>query len=86
MSAMTSIIKRFGAWLWRVILSDLWDRFWFFMRSDRAVLVWASAVGMLAGLVAVLLKNGVALIRAGFFGAQASPHGNGFWAWGPYLG
>jgi len=86
MSAMASIIKRFGAWLWRVILSDLWDRFWFFMRSDRAVLVWASAVGMLAGLVAVLLKNGVALIRAGFFGAQSFTS----WQWilglGPILG
>ena len=83
---MASIMKRFGAWLWRVILSDLWERFWLFMRSDRAVLVWASAVGMLAGLVAVLLKNGVALIRAGFFGAQSFTS----WQWilglGPILG
>ena len=86
MSGMARIMKRFGAWLWRVILSDLLDRFWFFMRSDRAVLVWASAVGMLAGLVAVLLKNGVALIRAGFFGAQSFTS----WQWilglGPILG
>ena len=56
------------------------------MRSDRAVLVWASTVGMLAGLVAVLLKNGVALIRAGFFGAQSFTS----WQWilglGPILG
>ena len=56
------------------------------MRSDRAVLVWASAVGMLAGLVAVLLKNGVALIRTGFFGAQSFTG----WQWilglGPIVG
>ncbi len=56
------------------------------MRSDRAVLVWASAVGMLAGLVAVLLKNGVSLIRTGFFGAQSFTG----WQWilglGPIIG
>ena len=48
------------------------------MRSDRAVLVWASAVGMLAGLVAVLLKNGVALIRTVFSEPKVSLAGNGF--------
>lgn len=79
-------MKKLWGWIWRFILSDLWDKLWVFMRSDRAVLVWASAVGMLAGLVAVLLKNGVALIRTGFFGAQSFTG----WQWilglGPILG
>ncbi|MAO46233.1 MAG: chloride channel protein [Crocinitomicaceae bacterium] len=68
------------------LISNLLARFWGFMRSDRAILVWASAVGMLAGLVAVLLKNGVALIRSGFFGAQSFTG----WKWilglGPIIG
>ena len=56
------------------------------MRSDRAILVWASAVGVLAGLVAVLLKNGVALIRTGFFGAKDFVGWNGLLSLGPIIG
>ena len=51
-------------------LSSSLTKLWIFLRSDSAILVWASVVGVLAGLVAVLLKNGVALIRSGIFGTQ----------------
>lgn len=56
------------------------------MRSNRAILVWASAVGVLAGLVAVLLKNGVSLIRSGFFGVQEMTSMQWILGLGPIIG
>ena len=56
------------------------------MRSNRAILVWASAVGVLAGLVAVLLKNGVSLIRTGFFGVQEMTSMQWILGLGPIIG
>lgn len=56
------------------------------MRSDRAILVWASAVGVLAGLVAVLLKNGVSLIRSVFFGVQEVTSMQWILGLGPVIG
>lgn len=61
-------------------------RFWEFMRSNRAILVWASAVGVLAGLVSVLLKNGVSLIRSGFFGVQEMTSMQWILGLGPIIG
>ena len=56
------------------------------MRSNRAILVWASAVGVLAGLVAVLLTNGVSLIRTGFFGVQEMTSMQWILGLGPIIG
>lgn len=48
--------------------------------------MWASAVGVLAGLVAVLLKNGVSLIRSGFFGVQEMTSMQWILGLGPIIG
>jgi CIC family chloride channel protein len=68
------------------LIEQLWEKFWEFMRSNRAILVWASAVGVLAGLVAVLLKNGVSLIRSGFFGVQEMTSMQWILGLGPIIG
>ena len=59
---------------------------WKFLRSDKAILVWASLVGVLAGLVAVLLKNGVSMIRSGIFSAQAFTNFEPLIGLGPIIG
>ena len=59
---------------------------WKFLRSDKAILVWASLVGVLAGLVAVLLKNGVSMIRSGIFSAQAFTNFKPLIGLGPIIG
>jgi CIC family chloride channel protein len=59
---------------------------WKFLRSDKAILVWASLVGVLAGLVAVLLKNGVSMIRSGIFSVQAFTNFKPLIGLGPILG
>ena len=61
------------------MIKSLSSKAWEFLRSDRAILLWASVVGVLAGLVAVLLKNGVSLIRSGFFRPKPTPVGPLFW-------
>ena len=62
------------------MIKSLSSKAWEFLKSDRAILLWASVVGVLAGLVAVLLKNGVSLIRSGIFSAQT------YSGWSPLLG
>ena len=62
------------------MIKSLSSKAWEFLRSDRAILLWASIVGVLAGLVAVLLKNGVSFIRSGIFSAQT------YSGWSPLLG
>ncbi len=62
------------------MIKSLSSKAWEFIRSDRAILLWASIVGVLAGLVAVLLKNGVSFIRSGIFSAQT------YSGWSPLLG
>ena len=57
------------------MIKSLSSKGWEFLRSDRAILVWASLVGVLCGFVAVLLKNGVSLIRSGIFSAHVSGEG-----------
>lgn len=59
---------------------------WEFLRSDKAILVWASLVGVLAGLVAVLLKNGVSMIRSGIFSAQTFTNFKPLIGLGPIIG
>jgi CIC family chloride channel protein len=59
---------------------------WKFLRSDKAILVWASLVGVLAGLVAVLLKNGVSMIRSGIFSVQAFTNFKPLIGLGPIIG
>ncbi|MBT6175157.1 MAG: chloride channel protein [Flavobacteriales bacterium] len=59
---------------------------WKFLKSDKAILVWASLVGVLAGLVAVLLKNGVSMIRSGIFSVQAFTNFKPLIGLGPIIG
>ena len=59
---------------------------WKFLRSDKAILVWASLVGVLAGLVAVLLKNGVSMIRSGIFSVQDLTNFKPLIGLGPIIG
>jgi len=59
---------------------------WEFLRSDKAILVWASLVGVLAGLVAVLLKNGVSMIRSCIFSAQTFTNFKPLIGLGPIIG
>jgi len=61
-------------------------KIWEFLRSDKAILVWASLVGVLAGLVAVLLKNGVSMIRSGIFSAQTFTNFKPLIGLGPIIG
>ena len=61
-------------------------KIWEFLRSDKAILVWASLVGGLAGLVAVLLKNGVSMIRSGIFSAQTFTNFKPLIGLGPIIG
>ena len=64
------------------MLSKAWE----FLRSDRAILVWASLVGVLAGLVSVLLKNGVSFIRSGIFSVQTLTNFKPILGLGPIIG
>ena len=64
------------------MLSKVWE----FLRSDKAILVWASLVGVLAGLLAVVLKNGVSLIRSGMFSAQSLINFQPLIGFGPIIG
>ncbi|PCJ80331.1 MAG: chloride channel protein [Bacteroidetes bacterium] len=68
------------------LLSSISANTWEFLRSDKAILVWASLVGVLSGLVAVLLKNGVSLIRYGIFSAQTLSGYNFILGLGPLIG
>jgi CIC family chloride channel protein len=68
------------------MIKILSSRAWEFLRSDRAILVWASLVGVLAGLVAVLLKNAVSLIRSGIFSAQDLSGWKPLLGFGPIIG
>ena len=68
------------------MIKILSSRAWEFLRSDRAILVWASLVGVLAGLVAVLLKNAVRLIRSGIFSAQDLSGWKPLLGFGPIIG
>ena len=68
------------------MIKILSSRAWEFLRSDRAILVWASLVGVLAGLVAVLLKNVVSLIRSGIFSAQDLSGWKPLLGFGPIIG
>ena len=68
------------------LLASFSTNTWEFLRSDRAILVWASLVGVLSGLVAVLLKNGVSLIRSGIFSAQTFFGYNFIVGLGPLIG
>ena len=62
------------------------SKVWEFLRSDKAILVWASLVGVLAGLVAVILKNAVSLIRSGIFSAQTFSNFKPLIGLGPIIG
>ena len=62
------------------------SKVWEFLRSDKAILVWACLVGVLAGLVAVILKNAVSLIRSGIFSAQTFSNFKSLIGLGPIIG
>ena len=55
-------------------------------RSEQSLLAWAVVIGMVAGGMTVLLKNGVALLRRGLFGAAELSGWDGVLALGPVLG
>ena len=55
------------------MIKSLSSKAWEFLRSDGAILLWASVVGVLAWLVGVLLKKGVSLMRSDFFQPKLTP-------------
>ena len=62
------------------------QRAWDWMKSDQGLMLWAVVVGIASGLLAVLMKQSVAGLRAGMFAIQGWFGGSWFLALGPILG
>lgn len=62
------------------------QRAWDWMKSDQGLMLWAVVVGIASGLLAVLMKQSVAGLRAGMFAIQGWLGGSWFLALGPILG
>ena len=62
------------------------QRAWDWMKSDQGLMLWAVVVGIASGLLAVLMKQSVAGLRAGVFAIQGWLGGSWFLALGPILG
>lgn len=62
------------------------QRAWDWMKSDQGLMLWAVVVGIASGLLAVLMKQSVAGLRAGMFAIQGWLDGSWFLALGPILG
>ena len=62
------------------------QRAWDWMKSDQGLMLWAVVVGIASGLLAVMMKQSVAGLRAGMFAIQGWLGGSWFLALGPILG
>lgn len=62
------------------------QRAWDWMKSDQGLMLWAVVVGIASGLLAVMMKQSVAGLRAGMFATQGWLGGSWFLALGPILG
>ena len=62
------------------------QRAWDWMKSDQGLMLWAVVVGIASGLLAVMMKQSVAGLRAGMFAIHGWLGGSWFLALGPILG
>lgn len=72
--------------MWQSGWKTLFPRVRAWARSEQSLLAWAVVIGMVAGGMTVLLKNGVAVLRRGIWGVAEWTGWEGVLALGPILG